>query len=294
MLEIKNNVSDLNSEIESVSATTEELAASMEETSASAQEISAMSHEIEAATKNIATKAEEGAEQVVEIFNRAEKVKISTKSQRDNIKKIHHEIKGSLEKALEDVKVVEQIKVLSESIMTITDQTNLLALNAAIEAARAGEAGKGFSVVADEIRSLAEQSKVAVASIQGVTTAVITSVTNLANDSGKLLNFVANDVENSFEMFDGVADKYSEDASYVDCLVTDFSATAEELSSSIEGVLSSIQEISRASQEVAQGSTNIAQRSTEMIEKSNTVSNEVEKSRQVVESLNTEINVFTI
>lgn len=292
--EVKNNVADLNSEIESVSATTQELAASMEETAASSEEISAMSHEIEAATKNIALKAEEGSEQVVGIFKRAEQVKADTKSQRQNIKKIHDEIQGSLENALEEVKIVEQIDVLSTAIMSITDQTNLLALNAAIEAARAGEAGKGFSVVADEIRSLAEQSKDAVVKIQSVTTAVTQSVYNLATDSGRLLEFVSNDVENSFEMFDKVADDYSDDAGYVDSLVTDFSATSEQLLSSIDGVLRAIEEISRASQEGAEGTTDIAQRSGEMISKSNTVTNEVEKSRQVVENLNTEIGRFTI
>jgi methyl-accepting chemotaxis protein len=69
------------------------------------------------------------------------------------------------------VKLSEQAQAISEIITTVTDlaeQTNLLALNAAIEAARAGEQGRGFSVVAAEVRNLAEQSKAATVRVRQI------------------------------------------------------------------------------------------------------------------------------
>ena len=258
--EIDENITALDEEIESVSATTEELAAGMEETAASSEEINAMSHEIESAAKSIAVRSQDGATEADEIRERAVGIKTTTDENDRRTKQVHGEINSGLTKALEDIKVVDQIEVLAESIMEITGQTNLLALNASIEAARAGEAGKGFAVVADEIRVLAEQSKAAVVHIQDVTQNVVGAVENLANGAKQLLEFVGTDVVQNLAEFSKIADSYSQDAERVDSLVTDFSASSEELLASINGVMDAITEVSKAATEGATGTSDIAEK----------------------------------
>ena len=127
---IDTNVSSLNGEIEDVSATTQQLAASTEETAASVEQINGMTQQIEEAAKEIASRAQDGALEAEDIHKRAENTKNTTVENRQKILKMLTEIRESLEKALDDAKVVEQIGVLADSILTITAQTNLLALNA--------------------------------------------------------------------------------------------------------------------------------------------------------------------
>ncbi len=294
VIEIKENVLKQDESIENVSATTEELAASMEETSATAESISGMSEQIGAATKNIADRAQDGAHQAAQIHERANAAKMQTITQREKSNTVQLDIRGSLEQALLDVKIVEKIGVLSTSIMDITNQTNLLALNASIEAARAGEAGRGFAVVAEEIGNLAFQSKDAVAKIQEVTQKVTSSVSKLSSDSQRLLEFITSDINESFDTFDKVSEAYNKDAFDLDSLISDFSATSQELLASIDGVLTSINAISTATNEGAVGVTDIAQRSCDIMNMAGVIDQTVDKCVETTEILHRNVEKFKI
>lgn len=291
---IGENISVLNEDIESVSAVTEELAAGMEECAASSEEMSASTHEINAASASIAKKSEEGATQAIEITKRAKTTKKKATESKSRADKLGNEIQYKLEEALKSAKVVDKIKVLADVILSITEQTNLLALNAAIEAARAGEAGKGFSVVAEEIRKLAEQSKEAVENIQIVTKEVTDAVTSLSDNSDMLLNFVKEDVTKDYDKFIIIANEYENDATFVESLITDFSATAEELTASLDNVLSAIDEVAKTASEGAQGTTDIAQKSTDIHDKSELVLSNVRESIEYSNIIKNEMDKFII
>lgn len=87
------------------------------------------------------------------------KEKDRTKYTLQKISDINYEVKSNIDQILELKEQGKEISDFINLIYSITDKTNLLALNAAIEAARVGEFGKGFSVVAEEIRKLAANSK---------------------------------------------------------------------------------------------------------------------------------------
>ncbi|BCJ99314.1 methyl-accepting chemotaxis protein [Anaerocolumna chitinilytica] len=288
------NMKALNSNLLEISATTQELAAGMEETAASTEELNSTSIEIEAAARNIAEKSQEGSMKVLEINKRAANTKETASNSQQMISQISHEISSSLEAAVERAKIVEQIDILSHSIMNITSQTNLLALNAAIEAARAGEAGKGFSVVADEIRHLAEQSKSMVEQIQLVTSKVTEAVNDLSGSANSLLTFVSGDIKNSMNNFLLIANDYNDDSIYMDNMITDFSATAEQLLASIHNVLLAVNQISLAASEGASGTSDIAAKVTDVNNKSFDVVNLISSADTSGLTLKKEISNFNI
>lgn len=270
------NVFTLDESISDISAITEELSAGMQQTAASMEEMNASTIEVEHAISGIARRAEEGAEAAKAINDRAERLKEGAVQSRKQADEVFGRSEEKLRSAIEQSKSIAQIDALSVAILEIAAQTNLLSLNASIEAARAGEAGRGFAVVADEIRKLAENSRATVSEIQGVTEAVVQAVSGLVEGAEGMLNFMGRQVLKDYDAMQETGSRYSEDAKYIEELVTDFSATSEQLLASIRSMLTAIGESSVATNEGAEGAGTIAAQAEQIIGQSGGIVAEME------------------
>ena len=257
--DVANKTISSSENINNISATMEELSAGMEETSASISEMSSKSNNISTASSKIALSSEKGSVLAKNIQNRADNIKSATINKINTTNEIVHTIHNKLINSIENSKNAEKINTLTEDILNIADQTNLLALNASIEAARAGEAGKGFAVVAEEIRKLAEDSKSNASNIQEISQLVIKAVTELANDSKKILEFIDSKILQDYNEFLENIEMYSSDAKTMDDMMKQFALSAENLNSNIDEISENINAMSKVIDESTNGITSITE-----------------------------------
>lgn len=298
---IEKNILDTNTQldklyidIESISATTQELSAGLQQTAASAHEMNEAALLIETAVRKTAEKSVEDQDTAKQIKHRAEELKLNALSSRTLAKDVYAKTQESMLQSIARSKSIQDIKLLSDTILNISTQTNLLALNAAIEAARAGEAGKGFSVVASEVKHLAEISKEAAGKIQEVIKEVTESVDHLVLDATSMLKFMEETVVRDYETFVKTGEQYSTDASFIENLLSDFSYTMNKLSISIKSITETIDEINAAADDGASGSTHIAEKSTEIVQNVNTLVAEAKHTKNSANQLILKVSEFKI
>ncbi|WP_294405775.1 methyl-accepting chemotaxis protein [uncultured Clostridium sp.] len=300
-----NNVLDLNKEL---SATINELCITLDNTegdienidrtaednSGTVEEIYASIQEITANMQELSARAESGTANSQKIKERAESVLKGSRIAIDNTRNLYHEKESYIKKAIEESKVVEEIKVMAESIAAIAEQTNLLSLNAAIEAARAGESGKGFAVVAEEVRQLAEESSASVVTIQNTIDRVEMAFRNLSENSSDILNFMKTNVKENLNEYGKIGEQYSVDGEFINGMSDELSQMSETVTTSIEQVSSAISTTAKNSEETVKSTHNIKESISDTSQAMKGVLSSVEKGLKDSEVLRNTISKFIL
>ena len=272
---------------------------------------------IEEIEHGVVQQAEDSEECLRQMDNLSEKINIVSENS-EHIAKIADETNSIVESGMDSItelrsnvesttqlttQVIREINALKESSMAIgriidaineiADQTNLLSLNASIEAARAGEAGRGFSVVADEIRKLADQSVASVNEIRAIVDDINTKTNdtvNIAKKAEDVVEVQGRSLSNAEQVFNQIQSKFDLLINDLDEITSGISIIADAKSQTID----SIQSISAVSQQTAAASeevTETANRQLEQVEKLNTAASDLnDNSAELSEA----INIFKI
>ncbi|WP_275420946.1 methyl-accepting chemotaxis protein [Fervidibacillus halotolerans] len=141
-----------------------------------------------------------------------EEVTATILSMADSITQLSNEINTITERARETAEKVGKIEGISHLVREIADSSNLLGLNAAIEAARAGEHGRGFSIVAEEVRKMANTSK----------------------QHAEEINDHTNQIQNHIKQLNHLIQSVNEEASSQSAAIEELTATMQEINTNIQ------------------------------------------------------------
>lgn len=272
--------------IEGIASGAEEQSVQVEETTVTVEQfvdqiakVGQSSEEMNQSADNVIQRIRNGNSSVKKSISQADHVKRDTAEAAEVIKSLG--------------KASEEIGNIIELINGIAAQTNLLALNAAIEAARAGEAGRGFSVVADEIRELAEDSSEATQQIADLIKDIQQGVKNAIRKMDESISSVDESVQaiqltgQEFAEIEEVTNSLKEQIERV-------AANANEMGSNSKRVEEAINNIASVSQEFAESSEEVAAASEEQIASTDEIINSARQLADMAEELTRSVNRFEL
>ncbi len=223
--------------------------------------IAAASEQASTNVEGVATATEEMSVTVAEITRRFAE---STRKTREAVEQANHasRIMGTLQE------VANNIGTVAGMITTISEQTNLLALNATIEAARAGDAGKGFSVVASEVKNLANKAASATSEI----CQKIQEIQNTTLNSVHIITAVGSSISEANEAATAIASAIEEQ-----------DAATKEISRNIAEAASGTVEVSRNVSDVSSVSAETRDTARQVLQASEGLSSHAANLREEVD-----------
>lgn len=210
-----------------------------------------------------------------------------------SVSNISNSFKDFSEKISNLGREINQINEITTLINSISEQTNLLALNAAIEAARAGESGRGFAVVAEEIRKLAEQSKVSSQDINKLVNGIANESMGIIEGTGNMnkeLNEEVQIINENIYTFKKIIQALDNIEPRIDSV----SSSAININEEKNSILIKIESAASVSQETAATAEQIAAASQEMNLSSEKVASAAEYLNNMTKEMIEEVNKFQV
>ncbi len=250
--------------------------------------------EISEITKFLLSKVNAALNSSDDMKNRAAQMKEKVSISLESANITYSEKQDRILKAIEAGKIVEEIRVMSDTISSISAQTNLLALNASIEAARAGEHGKGFAVVAEEVRKLAEQSTEAISNVENLVTQVREVFDNLTISSQDVLEYINTNVKADYQLMLQAGDQYENDAKLINNLSTEVTSSTRLMNDSIEEISKVINSVVQMTDKTSESTGEINSSISEINSFMNDVNSSMKNQSDLADSLKKSVERFVL
>ncbi|NSB12171.1 methyl-accepting chemotaxis protein [Clostridium beijerinckii] len=292
--ELTASVHEISSKLSFINESTDEIAVGAEQTSSSTEKFVLSIQKINENINNLAAIVNQEVRKSVDIKTKSSSMMEKSEDSIQLSRKIYEEKNKKIKDAIERGKVVKEIEVLSESIVSIASETNLLALNARIEAARAGEMGKGFSVVADEVGKLAEESITTVSGIHGIVEEIKNVFEYLSENSKGILKYIEQNVSDDYEFMIESSKSYENDARFINEMSEEIAIMVKAINSNIHDVDSTMREFSSNIEKSKNNSNEILDSINEVTKEVEQISFNTQNQSELTLKLNEVINRFTI